>query len=186
MSSALNRASHQHDYLAPHLGTVLFLCPENSANSILAESLLMHLGKDWIRVFSAGNVPNGKVNPLALEMLASRGLPTSGLRSKSWAEFIAAGAPEMDVIVHAYDAPIASPPSRWPGNPVVLHWRMRDPATVEGSHELQRVAFENAFLLLESNIARLVSIMVTGPDSIALQNQLSQTWETVGSRQAGG
>ena len=68
---------------------VLFLCTGNSARSVMAERLMEHRGGGRFRAFSAGSFPKGAVHPLALSLLAEQGLPTGGLRSKSWDEFVA-------------------------------------------------------------------------------------------------
>src|ERR1041385_7233550 len=62
---------------------VLFLCTGNSARSILAESLLNHLGHGRFHGYSAGSFPKGAVHPLSLQLLRSLGLPTDAARSKS-------------------------------------------------------------------------------------------------------
>lgn len=77
---------------------VLFLCTGNSARSILAESLLNHLGRGRFRAFSAGSHPNGTINPFVREMIERQSLPVDQLRSKSWDEFAVDGAPELDFV----------------------------------------------------------------------------------------
>lgn len=62
---------------------VLFICTGNSARSVMAEGLLNGLANGRFKVYSAGSHPNGTVNPLALQTLASLHLPTEGYRSKS-------------------------------------------------------------------------------------------------------
>ncbi len=77
---------------------VLFLCTGNSARSILAESLLNHWGRGRFRSFSAGSFPKSQVHPFAVELLMRMNLPAENLRSKSWNEFAAPGAPQIDFI----------------------------------------------------------------------------------------
>ena len=111
---------------------VLFLCTGNSARSIMAERLMEHRGAGRFRAFSAGSYPKGAVHPLALRLLAEQSLPTEGLRSKSWDEFAAPGAPEMDFIFTTCDEAANEVCPVWPGHPMTAHWGVPDPAAVEG------------------------------------------------------
>ena len=84
---------------------VLFLCTHNSARSILAEALLNDMAPGRFHAYSAGSSPRGnqQPNPLGLEVLRAAGISTEGLRSKSWDEFAAPGAPVMDLIITVCD-----------------------------------------------------------------------------------
>src|SRR6185436_7790715 len=120
---------------------VLFLCTGNSARSILAEAMLNHRGSGRFAAFSAGSHPKGEVHPLALDLLRARGLPVASLRSKSWDEFAAPGAPHMDRIVTVCDNAAGETCPIWPGRPAIDHWGLPDPAAVEGDDETRRRAF---------------------------------------------
>lgn len=134
---------------------VLFLCTGNSARSILAEALLNRDGGGRFRAFSAGSFPKGTVHPMALALLRDKGFPVAGLRSKSWDEFAGAGAPVLDLVVTVCDNAAGEVCPVWPGHPARAHWGIADPAAVEG--ERQRAAFEEAYRLLETRIADLLS-----------------------------
>lgn len=136
---------------------VLFLCTGNSARSIMAEAMLNHLGGGRFRAYSAGSHPTGKVNPLAVETLASAGFPAEGLRSKSWDEFARPGAPQMDFILTVCDSAAGEVCPIWPGKPITAHWGVPDPAAVEGSDEAQRTAFRGAAATLRRRIESLVA-----------------------------
>jgi len=82
---------------------VLVLCTGNSARSVLAECLINRLGQGRWQAFSAGSHPTGQVNPLTIEVLGEKGFDVTGLRSKSWDEFAAPGAPKMDLVVTVCD-----------------------------------------------------------------------------------
>jgi arsenate reductase len=151
---------------------VLFLCPGNSARSILAESLLNHWGKGRFRAFSAGSFPNGHVHPLAIDLLKRTNLPSEGLRSKSWNEFAAPGAPPIDFIVTVCDNAAGEVCPIWPGKPMTAHWGIADPAAAEGSDADKAFAFRKALKELESRIKLFVQLPIATLDQIALREKL--------------
>src|SRR5207244_404026 len=135
---------------------VLFVCTGNSARSIIAEALLNHRGSGRFRAYSAGSHPVGRVNPLALDVLAQQGVSTDGLRSKSWDEFAAPAAPSMDMIYTVCDAAAQEVCPVWPGHPVTKHWGLPDPAAAHGSDDERRAAFLRTFQALDARITALV------------------------------
>ena len=153
--------------MAEKIYKVLFLCTGNSARSILGEVLLSHWGDGRFRAYSAGSFPKGSVHPMAIDLLAKLGLPTAGLRSKSWNEFAAAGAPVMDFIFTVCDQAAGEVCPIWPGQPVTAHWGLPDPAAVEGSEEARRQAFRQTALALEARIKLLVALPIVKLDRLA-------------------
>lgn len=150
---------------------VLFLCTANSARSVLAESLMNHWGRGRFRGFSAGSFPRGQIHPMALELLQSLHLPTEGLRSKSWDEFAAAGAPKMNFIFTVCDNAANEVCPIWPGQPVTAHWGVADPAAVEGDELQQRQAFREALRQLENRIKIFTSLRFDDFDQSGLQGE---------------
>lgn len=142
----------------------------------MAEALLNRDGGGRFRAFSAGSFPNGRVHPRALEVLTSLSFPTSGLRSKSWDEFAAAGAPELDFIFTVCDNAAGETCPIWPGHPMTAHWGIEDPANVEG--EGQRAAFERALHFLHNRIALFLSLSLEAIDRMTLQNRLREIRKT--------
>lgn len=157
---------------------VLFVCTGNSARSILAESLLNHWGRGRFRGFSAGSFPKGAVHPLALELLQRMGLPTENLRSKSWDEFAAPGAPVLDFIFTVCDNAAGEVCPVWPGKPISAHWGIADPAAVEGTGAEQALAFRKAFKELESRIKLFTTIPIPWSDRSVLKSQLDSIGRT--------
>ncbi len=102
---------------------VLFLCTHNSARSILAEATLNHIGDGRFQAYSAGSSPreHQQPNPLGLQVLQAAGIPTQGLRSKSWDEFAGAHAPQMDLIITVCDNAAGEVCPIWPGHPATAH-----------------------------------------------------------------
>jgi arsenate reductase (thioredoxin) len=158
--------------MAELLYNVLFLCTGNSARSILAESLLNHWGRGKFRGFSAGSFPKGQVHPMALELLERMNLPTEGLRSKSWDEFAAPGAPPLDFIVTVCDNAAGEVCPIWPGKPMTAHWGIADPAAVDGTDVEKAIAFRRALKELESRIKLLVDLPIASLDRMKLRESL--------------
>ncbi|MGZ8532092.1 MAG: arsenate reductase ArsC [Candidatus Binatia bacterium] len=153
---------------------VLFLCTGNSARSIIAESILNSIGKTNFKAFSAGSRPAGKVNPLALELLAKNRLPTEGLRSKDWNEFSRPGAPFLHFVFTVCDQAAAETCPVWPGQPMTAHWGVTDPAAVQGSDEDKRKAFLRAYTELYRRISLFVSLPFDKISALALKEKLDE------------
>ena len=153
---------------------VLFLCTGNSARSILAESILNHpaIGQGRFRGFSAGSHPAGRVQPLALALLAQYHYPTDGLRSKNWDEFSGPSAPRLDFVFTVCDRAAGEACPYWPGQPMTAHWGVEDPVAVERSHEEQRRAYANAFMVLKNRIAMFAALPFDKLDRLSLKQQL--------------
>jgi len=153
---------------------VLFLCTGNSARSILAESLLNALGHGRFRAFSAGSFPKGQVHPMAVELLQRMNLPAEGLRSKSWDEFAAPGAPPIDFIFTVCDNAAGEVCPVWPGKPMTAHWGIADPAAAEGTDAAKASAFRKALTELETRIKLFTSLPIGSLDGMTLQAKLRE------------
>jgi len=152
---------------------VLVLCTGNSARSILGEVLFNRLGKGRFKAWSAGSHPAGRVNPGALELLQEQGIDTEGLRSKSWDEFSAPGAPEFDFVFTVCDNAAGEVCPIWPGKPLTAHWGIPDPAHVEGD-DARRAAFKKAYEQLARRIQLFMSLPIEKLDKLTLKEKLAE------------
>src|SRR5450830_194129 len=139
---------------------VLFLCTHNSARSILAEALLNSMGDGRFRAFSAGSSPreNQQPNPLGLQALEKAGIPTAGLRSKSWDEFALPGAPTMDLIITVCDNAAGEACPFWPGHPSTAHWGYADPSEGDAPDEAKLEAFRQTLRQIRRRLEILISL----------------------------
>lgn len=158
---------------------VLFLCTGNSARSILAESILNREGAGRFKAYSAGSQPKGAVHPFALDLLKKMNHPTAGLRSKSWDEFAAAGAPEMDFVFTVCDNAANEVCPIWPGQPMSAHWGIPDPAAAEGSETERRLAFAEAYRAMLNRISIFTSLPMKSLDRLSLQKRLDEIGSTL-------
>lgn len=144
---------------------LLFLCTGNSARSQMAEALLNWKGKGRFDAASAGSKPAARVNPYALETLREHGVPwaghpprsVDGLEREPW-----------DFVITVCDRAKESCPI-FPGQPVLAHWGMADPAEVEGTEANKQKAFRDAFVLLSRRIDLLLELPLTKLDRLALE-----------------
>jgi arsenate reductase len=109
---------------------------------------------------------------MALELLRRMHLPTADLRSKSWDEFAAPGAPALDFVFTVCDNAAAETCPYWPGQPMTAHWGVADPAAATGSETDKWVAFTAAFKALENRIKLFTSLPIASIDRIKLKESL--------------
>jgi arsenate reductase len=153
---------------------VLFLCTGNSARSILAEAILNSKGPPRFTAYSAGSHPSGALRQEALKRLEEAGIPTQGLRSKSWDEFARPGAPKLDFIFTVCDNAAKEVCPIWPGHPTTAHWGVPDPAAVQGTPEEVERAYREAFAILERRIALFLSLPLGSIDKLALKKEIAK------------
>jgi len=128
----------------------------------MAEALLNWKGKGRFEAESAGSHPASRVNPLAIETLRQYDVPWSGrgprgidgLEREPW-----------DFVITVCDRAKESVCDRakescpiFPGQPMLAHWGMPDPAEVDGDEVTRRAAFRDAFLLLSRRIDLLLAL----------------------------
>ena len=157
---------------------VLFLCTHNSARSVIAECIINRLGAGKFRGFSAGSAPRGSIHPYALDMLRNQNYDVSGLRSKSWDEFAAPGAPRMDFVFTVCDDAASEVCPIWPGQPMTAHWGIPDPSAAAGSEAERRYAFADTHRMLYQRIGIFVNLPLASLDTLALQKQLRDIGST--------
>jgi protein-tyrosine-phosphatase len=155
---------------------LLVLCTGNSARSILLESILNRDGAaQGLRIWSAGSRPAGRVHPQALRLLAAKGYPTDGLRSKSWDEFSAPGAPVMDLVITVCGSAAGEACPVWPGAPLRAHWGVEDPAAA--AEAAQPAAFAAAYDRLARQAGAFLALAPATLDRESLRAALTRLGE---------
>lgn len=120
----------------PRKTRVLFVCGQNSARSQMAEALLDHLAGDRYEAHSAGIEP-APINPLAVAVMAERGIDISNKRTKLVGDAVAelaARGEQFDTVVTVCSKAAGVCPFV-PGVKVTERWSFDDPGTVEGADE---------------------------------------------------
>ena len=144
---------------------LLVLCTGNSARSQMAEALFNALGGGRIHAESAGSQPAPGVNPLAVDTLREHGIPwrghrprgVDGLEREPW-----------DFVITVCDEAKEACPI-FPGQPMLAHWGMPDPAEVVGDEAARRAAFRDAFLRLRRRVELMLSLPLETQERVALE-----------------
>jgi arsenate reductase len=158
----------------PQHYNVLFLCTANSARSIMAEAILNGRREPHFTAYSAGSFPSGIVRPEALKQLQLANLPTEGVRSKSWKEFAAPGAPPMHFIFTVCDNAANEVCPIWPGQPMTAHWGIADPASATGTPQEVERAFRDAFVALGRRINLFLSLPLPSLETLAIKQEIER------------
>jgi len=130
------------------------------------------IGGNRFRGFSAGSQPSGRVHPYALDLLRQLNYDTSKLRSKSWDEFAATGAPELDFVFTVCDSAANEVCPVWPGQPMSAHWGLPDPSAAEGTESERRLAFADTHRMLYQRIGIFTNLPLSSLDKLSLQRRL--------------
>ena len=126
-------------------------------------------GKHHFRAFSAGIDPKAEPHPLALEIISRHGLPTEGLASKSWTQFLAAGDDRIDFIIMIRDQAAGEECPLWPGRPLTACWNVADPA--EAAPQASGNTFRRVFQELENRIKIMACLRLEAIDRLSLRQR---------------
>ena len=164
--------------MSDYIYNILFLSVRNSARSIMAECIMNRLGAGKFRAFSAGSHPRGFIEPAVLNLLEKANHSTQELRSKSWDEFAAPNAPDLDFVFTVCDNAAGEVCPTWPGQPMTAHWGLPDPASFQGA-EAEKAAFcADIFRMLSLRVGIFCALPIRSLDSLSLQKRLDEIGKT--------
>jgi len=125
----------------------------------MAEGFLREMGGGRLEAASAGTRPKEGVHPLAVAVMAERGIDISGQRAKGLDPAMAA---RMDLVVTVCDraaaeCPLFPPPIR------TRHWPIEDPAAAQGDAAARLAAFRAARDAIEQSVRALLESLPASP-----------------------
>jgi arsenate reductase len=100
---------------------VLFLCVHNAGRSQMAAGFMRHLAGGRVDVFSGGSEPADGLNPLAVAVMAEKGIDIGSGRPRPWTSETLAAA-DVVVTMGCGDACPVLPGKRY------VDWEIDDPA----------------------------------------------------------
>jgi len=139
---------------------VLFVCQSNAAWSIMAEAILNRTAGNHFHGMSAGFDPAPRVDPMALEQLVTAGLPVEHCFTKSIHGFREDSSIPLDFIISSMDLSESIYSRHWPGNPLLIHWRIPDPMELQGRGSGHRNQFRSVFTSLQKRIGLFISLPI--------------------------
>lgn len=153
---------------------ILVLCTANSARSQMAEALFNRKGAGRVVAESAGSHPAARVSTSAIEALREAGIEWSGHSPRGMAGL---EQQHWDAVITVCDHAKESCPI-FPGQPIMAHWGMPDPAKVEESTEARRQAFRDALTALGRRIDLMLALPLESLPQAALAASLNQIGES--------
>jgi arsenate reductase len=148
---------------------ILFVCTGNSARSQIAELLFNQKAAGRFVAESAGSAPAREVNPYAIDALERHGHPWPGNRTPRGLDGLV--EQDWDFVITLCDRAKETCPF-FPGQPVMAHWGMPDPAAVTGTEEEKRRAFDDTLILLNRRIDLFLALPIEKLSRLALERRL--------------
>lgn len=144
--------------------TVLFLCQENSARSLMAEAMLNKYGKGRFQAYSAGISPAAEPNPIAIKLLQQEGFATDYLIPKHYRVFLEDDAPSLDfVFTLCASSEQEAKLNIWDefsSDTITAHWHFNDPSTLGIDEETER----EALMRVQLEISQRIRMFMMLPD----------------------
>ena len=140
----------------------------------MAEAILNQKGEGRFRAESAGSSPASGVNPRAVEVLRDSGIEwrghaprgVDGLERERW-----------DLVITVCDRAKEACPV-FPGQPILAHWGMPDPAGAEGDEAAKQAAFVNALTLISRRIDLLLALPIDKLDRLIVEARVRAIGKT--------
>jgi arsenate reductase len=129
---------------------VLFLCTGNSCRSQMADGFLREHTSDQFESLSAGTHPTECVHPLAVQVMAERGIDISRQAPKNVSLYL--GQIPVAHLIIVCDGANEKCPRVVPGMLNRMFWPFDDPATFTGSPEAILEKFRTVRDEIESRI----------------------------------
>lgn len=148
---------------------VLFLCTRNAARSQIAEAILTSKGGRF-EAGSAGLAPVAEIDPLALAVLADRGIDWRGHRPKGF-DAVREDKP-WDFVITVCARAQAHCPLHFPGHPIFAHWETEDPSEVFGDDARRYRAYRDALTELNRRIELFLAVPMDRLEREALERRV--------------
>jgi len=150
----------------------------------MAEAILNRKGRGRFVAESAGSQPASCVNPYAIKVLREGGIEWEGREPRG----VAGLEGGWDFVITVCDKAREVCPV-FPGQPILSHWGMPDPAAVEGNDEEKRRAFREALTLISRRIDLLLVLPVDKLDRLVVEAKTQAIGDVglaVGRAETGG
>lgn len=132
---------------------ILFVCTGNAGRSQIAAALCERLAGTSAVCLSAGVQPWDNLHPMAARLLSERGVSLAGRFPKPVSATL---TQVIDVVVTIGDPAKNLLPRPMPGEPLILHWDISDPADADGTDQSEPV-FRRTMAAIEARLPELLA-----------------------------
>ena len=147
--------------VAPKKENVLFLCTGNSCRSQMSEAFFNEYSQEMgFEAFSAGTTPASEIHPLAVQVMAEKGIEFKGQAPKNVKEFL--GKKSVRLVFFVCDEAEKNCPYIFPFTQRKVKMPFDDPASFVGSPEETLQKFREVRDNIEVKIKTLIDELKIG------------------------